>query len=502
MIPVSKEIHPNQECFDQDPYPGEPKILFIGIPYSSHTLSWINLLQGEHLNIRTFSVGDGYPPDDWLFKIYLTTRYLPRNLNTSFRSSLYPTPEERDLSRSKFLFYTQNSGAYIKNKLKIYFFKMMISLSNLFNIDSYSMNTQKQLLEKKIIEINNEWKNHEIKDIFGEFNKFTKEILSIIFPKLFPVVVPRNKAGSEMDWLAHIINVWKPDIIHTLGFTPATDFFYETINKANMKPDAKWVLQARGSPDLSLHQHIPEKRERDQIFLQNCNVLIADNYHNYGIARELGIRPEKIAPFGIVPGSGGIDVDTICSQWSTPPSKRKRIIYIPKFYNGPYNKISPVIEALILTYNQIAPVEIFVSPEASDDIKNYFYTFPREFQNSFRWLGNISRQQVINNMMQARVMLAPSLSDGIPNVYYEAAACGTFPILSPIESITQLISAEKHALFARNLYPNEIAVAILRAMNDDILVDSAVANNLSIVYEYADSKKIKEKIVNFYRSLV
>ena len=540
MIQTSEEIQLSQEYFDHDPYPGQPKILFIGIPYSSHTLNWINLLQGERLNIRIFSVGDGYPPNDWLFKTYLTTQHLPRNLDTAFRACLYLSPEEWDLYNKTILewhWYLEELILYIQNNKIInntFEFQIVefntcaLQMKNqdneMINGVTYDEDTQIHSCEKEFIKFKQEWKEYEINKVrYLEYNhkvklnELIKKILPFISsfnqPKLFSKLIShppyppkyfplRKKANSEIDWLINIINSWKPDIIHTLGFTPAADFYYDSIIKSNSIPKAKWVLQARGSPDLSIHQYIPEKRERDQVFLKNCHVLIADNYQNYTIAKELGLSPQKMAPFGIVPGSGGVDVDSIRSQWSTPPSKRKRIIYCPKFYNSPYNKLSSVIEAIKLAYEVIAPVEIYVSPETSDDIKIWFSTFPKEFQNSFRWLGNISRQEVIKIMMQARVMLAPSLTDGIPNVYYEAAACGAFPILSPIESITQLISAEKHSLFARNLYPNEIAEAIIRAMNDDTLVDSAVANNLSIVYEYADSKKIRGKIVNFYRSLV
>jgi glycosyltransferase involved in cell wall biosynthesis len=101
-------------------------------------------------------------------------------------------------------------------------------------------------------------------------------------------------------------------------------------------------------------------------------------------------------------------------------------------------------------------------------------------------------------MAQARVMLSPSLSDGIPNTLYEAMAAGSFPILSPLETIEAVVAKETNVLFARNLYPQEIADALIRAMNDDQLVDRAYAENLKLVKRLADRKRIGEKLVNFY----
>ena len=68
------------DVFEEDSYPGEPKILFIGIPYSPHTHSWINLLEDTRFNVRLFSGSDGYPPEDWNVRTYLISKDLPVGL--------------------------------------------------------------------------------------------------------------------------------------------------------------------------------------------------------------------------------------------------------------------------------------------------------------------------------------------------------------------------------------------------------------------------------------
>jgi glycosyltransferase involved in cell wall biosynthesis len=98
-------------------------------------------------------------------------------------------------------------------------------------------------------------------------------------------------------------------------------------------------------------------------------------------------------------------------------------------------------------------------------------------------------------------MLAPSLVDGTPNSMFEAMATGAFPILSPLDTIRPLVEDACNVLFARNLYPHEIGDALARAMNDDNLVDDAVAPNLELVRKHADRASIRPRVVGMYESL-
>jgi glycosyltransferase involved in cell wall biosynthesis len=104
-------------------------------------------------------------------------------------------------------------------------------------------------------------------------------------------------------------------------------------------------------------------------------------------------------------------------------------------------------------------------------------------------------------MTKARVMLAPSLVDGVPNSMYEAMAAGAFPIVSPLDTIRPLVENETNVLFARNLYPNEIADALCRAMSDDALVDAAAQRNLALARRIADRSKIKTRVIEYYERL-
>jgi glycosyltransferase involved in cell wall biosynthesis len=76
-------------AFEQDLYPGKPRILFIGLAESTHTHSWIELLEGSELNVRLFGLPSGIPPKEWGVKTYLTAKP-PFDVNPCNRISLYP----------------------------------------------------------------------------------------------------------------------------------------------------------------------------------------------------------------------------------------------------------------------------------------------------------------------------------------------------------------------------------------------------------------------------
>jgi len=59
----------------------------------------------------------------------------------------------------------------------------------------------------------------------------------------------------------------------------------------------------------------------------------------------------------------------------------------------------------------------------------------------------------------------------------------------------------EHVLFARNLYPGEIADALVRALADDALVDAAAARNRELVARLADRTRIAPAVLAFYENL-
>tara|TARA_R110000850_G_scaffold277144_3_gene424193 strand:- start:157965 stop:159311 length:1347 start_codon:yes stop_codon:yes gene_type:complete len=433
------------ECFDDDLYPGRPRVLFIGFPESSHTHSWINLLEGEQFNVRLFALPSAEPPVNWPVKTYLTCAGSQYHDNAT-RRTIFPPPDS--------------------------------SLSGVVNLANQAM--AKGLFSKQV------WLRNQ-----------TQRCLSVVerlrSNTKYPVTIEEA--------LSRVIQSWRPDVIHTLGFDSASYFYLRTRKQFSLEHIGRWVAQARGGPDLALQRFSPDFKPLIEEALKTCDHFIADNEPNYNYALSAGATISKIqAPgMGVVSGAGGMDVDHLREMWTLLPSRRERVIVWPKAYETYTAKAMPVFEAILKVWDQIQPCRIEMLWMVQSDVKIWYEKlFPADVKQSCQVFGRLERDETLGRISNARVLLAPSLSDGIPNTMMEAMALGAAPLVSPLDTICPVVKEEENVLFARNLYPNEIAEKLVRLMSDDRLVDCMAENNVTRVREMADRNKVREKALEFY----
>lgn len=438
--------------FETDPYPGRPKILFLGLGVSTHTHSWVDLLNGSQLNVRLFSVpGGGVPPADWKIRTYVCdpNSTLPKGLNPDIRQSFYLHPEENKRLDSKLIY-----RALVSSKKALSFTYKLFGMQGLdFRYADFPLN------------------NIRIK--------------------------------SPDVWLAKIIQEWRPDIIHTLGLFDGQGglYFFNVRKRFSLQNIGIWVIQVRGGADTFLRRYDPEIEKQIMDMFHECDQIIADNYDNLEYIKKLGYE-NKIANIAPVPGTGGINLkDNRDLQRIILPSARQRIIYWPKAYEGLPSKALPILEAIKLAWEKIRPCTIYLTA-INNETEAWLATLPEDIKKNCIASLRLPRDQALEIMKRARVMLAPSLMDGVPNVLYEAMAYGAFPIVSPLEPIKPVVKNEENVLFARNLYPAEISEALVRAMSDDDLVDRAAQNNFLLVERIASRSMIAEKVIKYYQGLV
>ncbi|HEX5707141.1 MAG TPA: glycosyltransferase [Pyrinomonadaceae bacterium] len=405
--------------FQRDAHAGRPRILFVGLGESSHTHSWVDLLEGARFNVRLFALPTGLPPDSWPVRTYVTA-YTGAPLDPATRAWFYP--RKRGL-------------------------------------------------------------------------RFARRILLRALSRV-------DVNGLQTRWLASVISEWRPDVIHTLGLE-AAEFYLAARERHGLERIGKWVLQTRGGSDLALSHLNPELWEKTARVLRACDQLLSDNQQNLRIAREMGVGEEQFARTGTTPGTGGIDVDALAARWQGRPSERE-LVLVPKAYECPWSKILPVFEALKIAWASMGDASRRFRVHllaATPETRMWYWALPEDVRAACTIEERLPRERALELMTRARVMLAPSLVDGVPNSMYEAMAAGAFPVVSPLETITPVVEPERNVLFARNLYPEEIAAALSRALTDDALVDGAAETNLALVRRVADRRRIRERVVEFYESL-
>lgn len=433
--------------FDADQYPGRPRILFVGFPESSHTHSWIELLEGGCFNVRLFSLPSSEPPSSWPVKTYLTRMGAAR-CNDSTRKTVFPPPDS--------------------------------SLRGLAT-------TARMALDRGVL---------------SGRPRLRRAIKS--GAALAERLDRAGYATTIEEALANVIREWRPDVIHTLGFDSASYFYLRTRKQFRLEGIGRWVAQARGGPDLALQRYSPAFRPLIEEVFASCDHFIADNEPNYTYALSAGLEKKKInSPgMGVVSGAGGMDIDAMRAMWTLPPSQRERVIVWPKAYELYTSKAMPVFEAILKIWDRIQPCRIEMLWMVQSDVQIWYEKlFPPHIKQGCPTFGRLSRDDTLRRIASARVMIAPSLSDGIPNTMMEAMALGAAPLVSPLDTITPVVENEQNVLFARNLYPDEIADALVRLMTDDVLVDSIAKNNLIRIQEMADRKRIKECALSYYEEV-
>ncbi|HWW77666.1 MAG TPA: glycosyltransferase family 4 protein [Pyrinomonadaceae bacterium] len=403
--------------FPTDPRPGRPRLLFVGHGESSHTHSWIDLLEGADFNVRLFATPSGTaPPDSWPVRTYVTA-FTPGPLDPATRARMH--------SQSRALRFARRVAARATGA---------------------------------------------------------------------------DPAPSPARWLAQVVREWRPDIVHTFGLDSG-DFYTGALRRFGPAPAPApaWVLQTRGGSDLALAHLDPVARVKIGELMRACDRLLSDNLVNFRIARELGVAEEQLADIAPVPGTGGVDVDALAALRRGAPSASRTILW-PKAYECPWSKSLPVFEALKAAWERIQPCEV-VMLAVDPETRSWYRTLPAHMRERCHAHERIPRARALELMTGARVVLAPSLVDGVPNSMYEAMAVGAFPIVSPLDTIRPVVEDGRNVLFARNLHPEELAAALVRAMNDGAFVDSAARENLALVRRVADRREIRARVLDFYEGL-
>lgn len=297
-----------------------------------------------------------------------------------------------------------------------------------------------------------------------------------------------------------VLRNWEPDIVHTFGVFPASSFYLkESAGLTTRRPF--WVVQARGGPDIEVNRHLQGPRVELTRILKACDAFIADTDENLAAAVELGLDPAKRSSIGRVPGTGGVDVDAIGALNTVPPSKRQRLMLVPKAYEHVQSKVLPILEALQLCWERIAPCRVVLTA-VNDEVLPWISALPRSMQDHVEVHQRLPRQAILELMARARVNLAPSLLDGIPNTLLETMAAGSIPIVSPLATITPYVSDPANVFFARNLFPAEIADAVVRAFDDAAKLDEMADRNLALVRRIGDRRMFAGRIGAFYKNAI
>lgn len=295
--------------------------------------------------------------------------------------------------------------------------------------------------------------------------------------------------------LASAIRTFRPHIVHTFGFTPGALLFGAV--PAPYRRGARWVLHTWGGSDVAFRQTDPAWQNMYRRLIPQADVVLGDNEEIFDIFEELGAPAKRCGALAHVPGTGGVRLSDF--EPVTPIENRERLLLWNKAYESQWSKGVSVVEGVRLAWDRIAPLQC-VFTAADQEIRDHIRLLPEHIRSHITVHDRIPRDEMLALMRRASVVLAPSLVDGTPNTLFEAMAAGAVPIVSPLVSFSSGFMEGENVFYARNLYPNEIADALVKAFTSGN-VSRMVQANREKVAQMADRNEIAPAAAALYGEL-
>jgi glycosyltransferase involved in cell wall biosynthesis len=390
---------------------GRPRILFVCFADSTHSQSWISLLDNSEFDVRVFASNvassDYYPPLVWNFPTYCTVR-----------------PDRRQGSEKVFSLLPNRPA-----------------------------------------------------------------------PLLYASRWLERKFYLTARYLRWIILRWQPDIVHSLRLYPEAWLTHQVLQYVLQNRRPRWIVSTWGS-DLNVFSDQPPHQDQVKPILENCDGFFADCRRDLNKAISLGLSESKLALPDPVPGTGGLQPDDFLDARLS--HSNRNLIVVPKAYDAPFHKTAVILEALRMVENALDDYEVHLLM-CSDEVRMWLSRMPQKIRSRLHAHQTIPHDEFLKMLKRTRVVIAPSLSDGTPNVMLEAMASGALPLMSPIDSIEEWIADGQNGLLAPALRADLIAEALLRALRDDELFERAQRINWDLVSRRANRDSISQQVADYYQ---
>ncbi len=346
----------------------------------------------------------------------------------------------------------------------------------------------------------NDSKKYEVHLFPVSFGKIHDLILNestfIIHEYIFPKKNWTDAQYTPSEAIEDVINFIKPDIVHTLEMQHAA-YLVLPIKKKMGSRFPIWFYSCWGS-DIKWFEKFPEHKSKIIEVLNNCDALFSGDRESIRKAiDDYGFNKATLN----VPSPGGYRVDYYTDKIKfIPPSERK--IILVKGYTGWVYKSEVILEALKRCKEQLQDHKMKVVIFLSGDIQDSIEELKKVGVEVEIFAHTDDYDDVMNLYSRAKISLASSLSDGVPNSMLESMLMGCFPIVSNSGSTSEFIDTGINGILLEPEDINGYASAIKKALSDSYLMENAAKMNKEMIKDRLDYDMIKEKVLSFYARFI
>lgn len=294
--------------------------------------------------------------------------------------------------------------------------------------------------------------------------------------------------------LCNIIEVFRPDIIHSLEFQSG-GYLVDQARKIYKGKFPKWIATNWGS-DIYWYNRFPEHQLKIRSVLENCDFYSCECQRDICLAEINGLKGTKLP---VLPNSGGLDLAKI-KKWRKSLKDRKIIMLKGKL--DMWGKPLIGLEALEMCVSQLAGYQIIIFSGSDPRIKQAAYDFSRETGVKIKVISEyVSHEKILKLHGSARISIGLSLSDAISTSFLEAMAMGSFPIQSNTSCANEWVKNKQTGFLVSPEKPHEIAKAIKKALENDEIVKTASQENWETVQKRLGYNSIKKKVIDIYKNI-
>jgi glycosyltransferase involved in cell wall biosynthesis len=233
--------------------------------------------------------------------------------------------------------------------------------------------------------------------------------------------------------------------------------------------------------------------------------LHCDCQRDQRLAEELGFETTK--PQVLLPCAGGVRMDlfhppenAISDKTSGTDDHSPVTIINPRGFRA-YVRNDTFFHAIPFVLEK-KPNSYFICPGMSGNAQGEKWVKELRLEDKVDLLPNQTRHQMAELFRKSQITLSITTHDGTPNTLVEAMACGCFPIAGDIESLREWISSGENGLLVDPSDPKSLAEAIVNAILQPAMRETAREINLRMVWERAEYGKCMKMVEEWYRMVI
>ena len=301
--------------------------------------------------------------------------------------------------------------------------------------------------------------------------------------------------------LGGMIREIRPDLVHAMRFP------FEVVLAAAALGDRHQPLVASvWGNDFTLHATRSRKvAHMYRRAMARVDALHPDCERDLRIAGYFGWTGQKHS--FVLPGGGGVqrpifrpgDRDKLLMR--ELGLSTEHIVAINPRGIRPYVPTESVFRA-VARISSIQPRFVLLAAATAEEPLARHWVRKLHIEDHVRLLPSVDRLAMARYMRLANIVLSPSTHDGTPNSLIESIACGCFPVVGDVVAVREWIVDGANGLVCDATSVESIVNAVLTAISDRDLQESALKINQSMVDERADYEVVMHKAALMYSTVL